>query len=197
MKNVFELKSSWDTFSEHHRTTNHFSHCTFVGSSSAWLMVDDVNWCRTRNNFLLNDWWISGAEQSCAIRVLFWMINSDPSPGLGAMELGTIIRWTRDIMINDLSICPHYNISDRRKVHSIIETSDRSVSSPWLYWCAGPRVGQLFPGWFITTILRVLFDLWLWAVFVIIVFFCFNCRHHPGRRMVNGHNRWLRSDWSL
>ena len=51
---------------------------------------------------------------------------------LGAMELGTIIRWTLDIMINDLSICPHYNISDRRKVHSIIETSDRSVSSPWL-----------------------------------------------------------------
>ncbi len=131
MKNVFELKSSWDTFSEHHRTTNHFSHCAFVGSSAAGL-VDDVNWCRTRNNFLPNDWWISGAEQSCAIQVLFWMINSDPSPGLGAMELGTIIWWTLDIMINDLSICPHYNISDRRKVHSIIETSDRSVSSPWL-----------------------------------------------------------------
>ena len=113
------------------------------------------------------------------------------------MELGTIIWWTLAIMINDLSICPHYNISDRRKVHSIIETSDRSVSSPWLYWSDGPRDGQLFPWWFIITILQVLFDVWLWAVFVIIVFFCFNCRHHPGRRMVTGHNsqpmteKWL------
>ena len=115
---------------------------------------------------------------------------------LGAMELGTIIRWTLAIMINDLSICPHYNISDRRKVHSIIETSDRSVSSPWLLVSSGPRDGQLFPWWFIITILQVLFDVWLWAVFVIIVFFCFNCRHHPGRRMVNGHNRWwVRSEW--
>ena len=172
-------------------TTNHFSHCTFVGSS--W-------WCKLvphKKQFSLE--WLMKIRSRTELydrRVLFWMINSDPqSRGDGTRDHHG--WWTLAIMINDLSICPHYNISDRRKVHSIIETSDRSVSSPWLYWSDGPRARQLFPWWFITTILQVLFDVWLWAVFVIIVFFCFNCRHHPGRRMVNGHisqpmkEKWL------
>ena len=195
MKNVFELKSSWDPFFwRSPRTTNHFSHCTFVGSS--W-------WCKlVPHKKQFSPEWLMKIRSRTELydrRVLFWMINSDPqSRGDGTRDHHG--WWTLAIMINDLSICPHYNISDRRKVHSIIETSDRSVSSPWLYWSDGPRAGQLFPWWFITTILQVLFDVWLWAVFVIIVFFCFNCRHHPGRRMVNGHNwdnRWRRSDWSL
>ena len=157
---------------------------TFVPRHHSAGLVDDVNWWRARSSFLSHDWWISVAEQSSAIQVLFRVIHSDPSftrgEGTWDHHPGHWILWS---MI--YQFVPIITLVTGRA--GCILLLLWLLTDPLALWslCRSQTRATL-PMMIYHNNSSMLFDVWLWAVFVIIVFFCFNCRHRPGRRMATG-----------